>query len=73
MPATAASLTESRLPRERAVSERCEKEVFSASSRFITICMNCEWERRELVESVGKVWMFVCVCKRRGNREALVN
>ena len=39
--ATAASDTVSFLPSERAWSERCEKDVFRASSRLITILMNC--------------------------------
>lgn len=41
MLAMAASLTESFLPMERAASERCENDVFRASSRLTTMLMNC--------------------------------
>lgn len=37
IPATAASLTESFLPTERAVSERCENDVLRASKRLMTM------------------------------------
>lgn len=39
--ATAASDMVSLRPRERAVKERCEKDVFRASKRLMIMPMNC--------------------------------
>lgn len=41
IPATAASLTESFLPIERAEMERWENDVFKASNKLTTMLMNC--------------------------------
>lgn len=56
IPATAASLTESFLPKALADMDLCENEVFKASRRFTTMFMNCK--------SAFKEWWSVFFSKK---------
>lgn len=62
--ATAASLTESFLPKDLACIERCEKDVFKASNKLTTMLMNCKERKVVFVGDKTESFVQLSLCTK---------